>query len=279
MSELIWHRRPELDQPIVIAAFEGWNDAGDAASAAVRHLMDVWQAELFASIDPEEFYDFTTHRPTVRLTAELGREIDWPENSFWSASAPGLGDVVLLIGTEPSLRWRTFCEQVLEVAGAVGARLVVTVGALLADVPHSRPATAFGTAYDSTVIDEFSLDRSMYQGPTGIVGVLHHACTVAGLRSASLWAAVPSYVAEVPSPKAQHALVEHLGEMLGTQIPLADLQARADDYTREISDLVAEDDDTAAYVRHLEETHDRDREATGGLDDLVAELEEYLREQ
>jgi predicted ATP-grasp superfamily ATP-dependent carboligase len=279
VSELIWHRRPELDQPVVIAAFEGWNDAGDAASAAIRHLIDVWQAERFASIDPEEFYDFTTHRPSVRLTAEERREIDWPENTFWSASAPGSGDVVLLIGTEPSLRWRTFCDQVLEVAEATSARLIVTVGALLADVPHSRPATAFGTAYDSGVIDEFNLERSLYQGPTGIVGVLHHACSVAGLRSASLWAAVPSYVAEVPSPKAQHALVERIGEMLGAPISLADLQARADEYTREISDLVAEDADTAAYVRHLEEAHDRDREATGGLDDLVAELEEYLREQ
>ena len=279
MSELIWHRRPELDHPIVIAAFEGWNDAGDAASAAVRHLIDVWQAELFASIDPEEFFDFTTHRPTVRLIAEDRREIDWPENSFWSASAPGAGDIVLLMGTEPSLRWRTFCEQVLEVVGVTGARLIVTVGALLADVPHSRPASAFGTAYDPAVIDEFNLERSTYQGPTGIVGVLHHACTVAGVRSASLWAAVPSYVAEVPSPKAQHALVERIGKMLGTPIPLEDLQARADVYTREISDLVAEDDDTVAYVRHLEDAHDRDREATGGLDELVAELEKYLREQ
>ena len=279
MTSLEWGRRPELNQPIIVAAFEGWNDAGDAASNAVRYLIDRWDAQRFASVDPEEFYDFTSLRPTVRIVSEDRRELDWPENVFWHASPPGAPDVILLLGTEPHLKWRTFCASVIEVATQTRARLVVTLGALLADVPHSRPTSVFGTAYDPTVIEALSLESSRYEGPTGIVGVLHHECAQAGLHSASFWGAVPSYVASVPSPKAQQALVQRVCELLGTESELGDLDDAVAAYDAQIGTLVAEDEGTLDYVRHLEEAHDRDETANGSVDDLVDELERYLRDQ
>lgn len=279
MTALEWGTRPELNQPIIVAAFEGWNDAGDAASRAVRYLIERWGAQRFASIDPEEFYDFTSLRPTVRIVSEECRELDWPENVFWHASPEGSPDIILLLGTEPHLKWRTFCAAVIEVAQQTHSRLVLTLGALLADVPHSRPTSVFGTAYDPTVIDALNLESSRYEGPTGIVGVLHHECAQAGIHSASFWSAVPSYVASVPSPKAQHALVHRICELLGTKLDLADLGDAVNAYDEEIGDLVAEDQDTIIYVRHLEEAHDRDEAANGSVDDLVAELERFLREQ
>lgn len=279
VTALEWGRRPELNQPIIVAAFEGWNDAGDAASNAVRYLIEHWAAERFASLNPEDFYDFTSLRPTVRIVSEDRRELDWPENAFWHASPSGAPDIILLLGTEPHLKWRTFCASVIEVATVTQARLVVTLGALLADVPHSRPTAVFGTAYDPTVIEALSLESSRYEGPTGIVGVLHHECAQAGIHSASFWGAVPSYVASVPSPKAQHALVERMCELLGTELPLHDLDDAVTAYDRQIGTLVAEDQDTVVYVRHLEEAHDRDATANGSVDDLVDELERYLRDQ
>ena len=275
----MWRERPEFIQPIMIVAFEGWNDAGDAASDAVRFLIEQWNARSFASIEAESFFDFTTHRPTVHLGADGERRIDWPENTFWKATPPGAPDVILLSGTEPHLRWRTFCDHVLEVAATTQTRLVLTLGSLLADVPHSRPASVFGTAHDPKVMEALGLERSRYEGPTGIVGVLHDECAGAGINSASLWAAVPSYVAAVPSPKAQHALVHRVCEMLRTEVDDSGLQAEALAYERQISGLVAEDDETVAYVRHLEEVHDREASATGGVDALVDELERFLREQ
>jgi proteasome assembly chaperone (PAC2) family protein len=264
---------------VIIAAFEGWNDAGEAASHAATYLTEAWEAQEFLTIDPESFYDFTVTRPQVRIVDGDIRAIDWPSNSFSLASPDGAPDVVLLRGIEPQLRWRTFCELVVEVAKELDARLVLSLGALLADVPHSRPTPVFGTAYDQTVIGALDLEPSRYEGPTGIVGVLHAECHGHDLHSASLWATVPSYVAAAPSPKAAHALVERVCELLGTELSCDDLCEAGEEYERQISELVAEDPETEAYVQHLEETHDSDESAVASLDELVAEVERYLRDQ
>lgn len=278
VSHLRWISRPVLRQPIVIAAFEGWNDAGEAATQAVAHLAEVWNAQPFAEIDPEEFYDFTTVRPQVRIDDGDLRRIEWPTNRFSHTVSPHRPDLVLLGGVEPQLRWRTFCGQILDVAETIGARLVLTLGALLADVPHSRPTAVFGTAYEARVIEALHLEPSQYEGPTGVVGVLHAEARQRGINSASLWAAVPSYVAAAPSPKAALALVERVGALLGMEIPLGELREAAAAYEAEITELVAEDEDTEAYVRHLEQRHDEERSAVDHADTLVAEVERFLRE-
>jgi proteasome assembly chaperone (PAC2) family protein len=279
VTELLWTHRPQVTQPIVVAAFEGWNDAGEAASSAMSYLVSRWDAEQFAEIDPENFYDFTTTRPQVRISDGDLRVVDWPKNLFSIARPEGGPDVVLLSGIEPQLKWRTFCGIVLEVAQVLEARLVLTLGALLADVPHSRPTSVFGTAYDPHVMEALSLEPSSYEGPTGIVGVLHSECRRLDIHSASLWAAVPSYVAAAPSPKAAHALVDRVCQMLGTELPCDDLVDAGMQYERQISDLVAEDPETEAYVAHLEETHDLDETAVHSVDELVNEVERFLREQ
>ncbi|HYF56770.1 MAG TPA: PAC2 family protein [Salinarimonas sp.] len=193
---------------MVVAAFDGWNDAGEGATGAVRALAEHWYAEPFADIDPEEFFDFTANRPMVRLVDGRSRHIDWPSNAFLAAEVPERpSDVVLLLGTEPGLRWRTFCEQVIEVVRATDARLVVTLGALLSEVPLSRPVRVIGTAEDDDLIARLRLHRSGYEGPTGIVGALHDALRRRGVPSLSLWAAVPTYVSGPASPAATLALV------------------------------------------------------------------------
>jgi predicted ATP-grasp superfamily ATP-dependent carboligase len=213
------------------------------------------------------------------MVGEHERVIDWPENRFHVSRGTDQVDVVLVRGIEPQLRWRTFSEQVLEVATALDARLVLTLGALLADVPHTRPTAVFGTSYDPVVVDALRLEPSRYEGPTGIVGVLHDECRTRGINSASLWATVPSYVASAPSPKAALALVERVGGMLGIDVPIGELLGAAADYERQITDLVSEDEDTVAYVHHLEEQHDRDERAEDNVADLVAEVERFLRDQ
>ena len=276
---LEWIDRPSGEHPVMVAAFEGWNDAGDAATTAVEHLVREWEATTFASIDPEEFYDFTSTRPQVRITAGTTRRIDWPANTFSWARPRGTGGVVLLRGVEPQLRWRTFCEQVLEVASVTGCSMVVTLGALLADVAHTRPTSVFGNAYDAAVMERLGLEPSHYEGPTGIVGVLHAACAAAGLDSASLWAAVPAYVPSVPSPKAALALVERTADLLDTAVGIDALMAPASAYEEQLNRLVEEDDATVDYVRLLEEQHDQDQAAVQSADDMVEEVERFLREQ
>ncbi len=277
MSHVRWATRPALDRPVLVAAFEGWNDAGDAASGATRWLRDRWSAEPFADIDPEEFYDFTSTRPQVRLGQGLQREIVWPVNEFSAAQLPDGGPhVALLMGTEPQLRWRTFCNQVLEVAKAFDARMVVTLGALLAEVAHSRPVSVIGTAYDPAVVQQLGLQHSTYEGPTGILGALHDASRQAGIRSASLWAAVPTYVPAAPSPKATLALVERTASLLEVPLMTTDLELAAAEYERQVSELVAADDETAEYVARLEERYDE-----GDRDDgrsLIEEVERFLRD-
>jgi len=279
-----WLHRPVLRRPTLVAAFEGWNDAGDASTNAVRWLANRFDARRFAALDPEEYFDFTSTPPRVELVDGETRRIVWPEAEFSAAALPGRRDLVLLVGTEPQLRWPSFCRQVVETATTLGVETVITLGALLAEIPHSRPTSVIGTAYDRAVIERLGLHRSTYEGPTGIVGVLHDACQRAGLSSASLWAAVPTYVPGAPSPKAALALIERTAEIIGVPVITTDLEIAAASYERQINELVASDEDTAAYVARLEaevddddspELDDLDDDAQ--VDDLVEEVERFLR--
>lgn len=292
MEHVRWSSRPRLRSPIVIAAFAGWNDAGEAASTAARHLADVWATREFATIDPEEFYDFSSTRPQVRLSDGVHREIVWPANEFSASSVLNSDlDVVVLIGTEPQQRWRTFCQEVLSVATDLEARMLITMGALLAEVPHSRPVSVIGTAADGELIDRYGLQRSRYEGPTGIVGVLHDACGTAGLASLSLWAAVPAYVQGAPSPKAALALVERVSDVLELAIPTTSLEIASAAYEREVDEVVNNDEDLTGYVNRLEamvdsgqpfgddDDDDEEGESADTVDDLVEELERFLRDQ
>jgi len=283
MDHVQWDNRPRLRRPVLIVAFEGWNDAADAASDAARYLSVRWGARPFATIDPEEFFDFSSTRPEARLGDGLRREIVWPTTQFSAASLPDTPhDVVVLVGSEPQLRWRTFCSEVVGVATELQAEMVITLGALLADVAHTRPVRVTGTATDSELVASFGLERSTYEGPTGILGALQDAFRTAEVSSASLWAAVPHYVAATPSPKATLALVHRAAGLLSTRVITADLEQRAVDYERQVTEVVATDDDVSAYVRRLEETADAAGEDPMQLqtgDVLAAELEKFLREQ
>jgi predicted ATP-grasp superfamily ATP-dependent carboligase len=280
LEHIRWRRQPELNRPVLVTAFEGWNDAGDAASTAVRHLGAQWDAEPFATIDPEIFYDFTSTRPQVRLTEEGDRRIDWPENLLTAAKVSDDLHVVTLVGTEPQLRWRTFCSQVTGLARSLDVRMVMTVGALLSEVPHTRPTPVYGASYDPDLTARLGLMPSRYEGPTGIVGVLHAAFADAGLPSASLWAAVPTYVPSAPSPKAALALVERAARMLDVPVDTGDLVDESRSYEEQISQLVEADEESRDYVAQLEAGYDEDGGESveeGGFR-LVAEVEEFLRD-
>ena len=266
---------------MLVAAFRGWNDGAQAASLAASFLAQALEARRFADIDPEEFFDFQATRPHVALEEGLTRRIDWPETVFYHGSIPGTErDAVLALGIEPNLRWRTFSEEIVELAGDFGVELVVTLGALLADVPHTRPAPVTGSATDPKLVEELGLASSRYEGPTGIVGVVHDACRAAELPSASLWAAVPHYASLAASPKAALALCERLAGLLGTQFDLGDLERASEAYEQQVSEAVASDEETEAYVRQLEERRDAlgDELDVPSGESLAAELTRFLRE-
>lgn len=268
MQYVTWSATPRLRNPVLLAAFAGWNDAADAATLAVRYLVNGWQARPFASIDPEEFFDFSVTRPQVRLVNGVTRELVWPANDFHAGSLSGTPtDVVLLLGTEPQLKWRTFCRQITDVATQLNCRMVITLGALLADVPHSRPVSIIGTASDPAMIDRFGLQRSRYEGPTGIVGVLHDACGRIGLPSASLWAAMPAYVPGTASPKGALALVDRAARLVESRVDTTALAVAASRYEREVDELVADDEDLRGYVDRLERAFDRGEGFDDGSDD------------
>lgn len=299
MDTVRWHARPTLHRPTLIAAFTGWNDASDAASTAVRTMIEHWDARPLATVDPEDFTDFATTRPHVRLTGGTTREIIWPTVSAWYASLPG-SDVIFVLGPEPSLRWRTFTEELVDMANEMGVGMVLTLGALLADVSHTRPVNIIGTATEQDLIDRFELRRSRYEGPTGIVGVLSHAFTAAGLPTMSLWAAVPAYASQLPSPKAAHALIERSCGVIGTPVPADVLDDEIAEYDHRVERLVEQDTDLIGYVRRLEAQSDSDDgfgydddqdedddEPIGGeaaidaeeSDLLIEEVEQFLRDQ
>ena len=280
------HAQVEVRDPILIAAFRGWNDAGDAATFAASHLGRVWSAEKTASIDPEEFYDFQAVRPHVRLIEGTTREISWPSNEFFAAKLAGSSkDAIILVGTEPNTHWRKFTSLIVDTADRHQVSLVITLGALLADVPHSRPVPITGTAVDQDLVERLGLVRSRYEGPTGIVGVLHHAFATAGISSASLWAAVPHYLGVTPNPKAALALVRQTTELVGVDADVSALEAASTEYEERVTELVSSDEDVEAYVRLLEERSDErmreeiDPSKVPSGDELAAELERFLRER
>ena len=274
--------RPSLRSPVLISAFRGWNDGGQGASLAGGYLAKTWQAARFAEIEPENFYDFQATRPHVSLVEGQTRHIDWPENAFYHSSIPGLDrDAVLMLGIEPNLRWRTFTGMIVDLARDLGVEMMITLGSLLADVPHTRPSPVTGGATDPELIERLGLQRSRYEGPTGIVGVLHDACNQANIPSVSLWAAVPHYVSLAPSPRAALALCQRLGDILGTTIDVDELEEASSRYSEQVSEAVASDEETAAYVEELEqraEMLEDDEELPSG-ESLAAELTRFLRER
>ena len=255
--ELRIFERPTLERPVLIGAFRGWNDGGQAATLAAGYLARLWGARKFAEIDSELFVDFQATRPMVSLEEGRTRKIEWPENALFRARIPEANrDAVLLIGVEPNYRWRTFSELITELARDLGVELTVTLGALVADVPHTRPSPVTGAATDPQLVDELGLQLSRYEGPTGIVGVLLDACRRAGIPSVSLWAAVPHYVQLAPSPPAAKALCERLASVLGADIDVSELTEAADEYVDQVSQAVATDSETATYVEELEHRAD-----------------------
>src|SRR5436309_8249856 len=255
MHPLRWEYRPDgLRAPALVCAFKGWNDAADAASTALTFVAGTLEARRFATIDPEEFCDFQAQRPQVMLVDGETREIVWPAVELFEARVPRAPrDLILLVGTEPSMRWRTFTGVIVELAEALGTQLVVTLGALLADVPHTRPVSVTGLASDPLLISRLGLSRSSYEGPTGIVGVLHAACQREGLPSASLWAAVPHYIAATPNPKASLALVRKLEGLVGVAVDATELESAASEYERQVNVAVQSDPDVQAFVERLEQ--------------------------
>lgn len=278
---------PQLERPVLIAGFTGWNDAAEASSLAVGTLNDAWEARQFGAFDAEEFLDFQATRPQIALSDGVTRTIEWPENAL-SATAPALQALggrgaVLLSGPEPNFRWRSFCDAVAETAKDLGAEMVVTMGALLADVPHSRPVSVAANSQDSVLVKDLHLSASRYEGPTGITGVLHRVCAEAGLPSVSFWASVPHYLPAVPSAPAALALLQSLSVLLKMDVDTSDLEETAGSYQEQVSVAVSQDADLSSYVQMLEERFDSQVEGgernlpTG--DDLAQELEGFLRDQ
>tara|TARA_Y100001001_G_scaffold159654_1_gene180974 strand:- start:1022 stop:1891 length:870 start_codon:yes stop_codon:yes gene_type:complete len=278
---LIWNvdeMPTDLRSPILIAAFEGWNDAGEASSTAARYVRDHFEAEHVATIDAEDFFDFTVARPNVCIDDNDARQIVWPSTGIYVARIPGSNhDLVCAIGHEPQLRWRTFVDHLAITAEVFGASMVCTLGALLTDVPHSRPTQVYGGTDDEELALRLDLSPSTYEGPTGIVGVLAAGLRDRGVTTASFWASVPAYVSNLPSPKAALALVERLSHLLEVDVPRIGLEIEAASYECQVTELVAEDDGTMEYVEQLEA--DFDEETAEDPDSLVAEVEDFLRNQ
>ena len=290
MAPLTIHSLPQgLRRPVLITAFSGWNDAAEAATTAARYLATSFQAEKFAEIDPEEFYHFGLSRPYVRYKSgsETEREIVWPATEFSVARAAGLSrDVIVAVATEPHLKWRTYCANVLELASRCEATLVLTLGALLAEVPHTRPVRISGSASDPELAAQLGVRPSRYEGPTGIVGVLNIACREQGVATASVWANVPHYVSGIENPKAALALVQRTLALLNLQADLGDLEEASRQYDQNLAEIVAQNAKIKAYVSKLEarDAEEQPAEPAQGSDlppaaELVAEIEQFLRQQ
>ena len=269
---------PHLVDPVMVAAFEGWNDAAGAATGVVDHLIEVWDARVVAVIDPEEFYDFQVNRPLVGSDEQGMRTITWPSTQVYVARPPGsLRDVVLLRGIEPNMRWRQFCAELLACADDLGVRLVVTLGALLAETPHTRPIQLSGSATELDLEDRLTLEPATYEGPTGIVGVLNDACTRLDIPAVSFWAAVPHYLPQPPCPKATLALLGQVEDLLEISIPLGDLPEDSRAWERGVAELAEEDEDVAEYVRNLEESQDTAELPEASGEAIAREFERYLK--
>jgi len=285
VSDVIWNERPVLRRPVLVAAFSGWNDAGDAASAAVEFVSGRFEPSEVARIDPDEFMDFTSVRPTVKLEEGRTRRIDWPSTTISAATvSESEADLAILQGPEPSLRWHRYCDAVVEAARELDASMVITLGSLLADVPHTRPVSVTGIASDASLVDRLGFEHTSYEGPTGIVGVLHHTCAAARLGSVSLWASVPHYVAAAPNPKVALALVRAFEGAAGMVVDASELESAAEDYERQVSAAVASDPEVKAFVERLESAMDEASEDTppGNLpsgDTIASDFQRFLRQR
>jgi predicted ATP-grasp superfamily ATP-dependent carboligase len=290
MQPLIWDRRPDgLRAPAMVCAFQGWNDAGDAASSAVSFLASALDARRFARIDSEEFYDFQANRPCIRFVendrSEIDqREIEWPTVEIFEATAPRAPrDLVLVQGVEPSMRWRAFSSHIVDLAEALGVQVVVSLGALLGDVPHTRPVAMTGHASDAALLERLAIQPSSYEGPTGIVGVLHAICADAGLPSASLWASVPHYVAAAANPKAALALTRRVEGLIGVSVDVSELESAAADYERQVGLAVQSDPDIQAFVERLEQAADSEEQTSPedvpSGDVIAREFQRFLRQR
>ncbi|MGC5025846.1 MULTISPECIES: PAC2 family protein [Tsukamurella] len=272
---------PELDRPVLIAAFEGWNDAGDAASGAVEHLELTWDAKLITEVDSDDFYDFQVNRPIIKQVDGVTRAVEWPSTTLSVCRPPKADrDVVLLRGTEPNFRWRAFCDQLLAIFTELHIDSVVILGSLLADTPHTRPVPVTGAGYDADSAKRFGLEQNRYEGPTGITGVLQDACVRSGFPAVSFWAAVPHYVSQPPNPKATVALLQRVEHALDLAVPLGDLPTRAEAWEASVTEMTEDDEDIADYVRGLEERGDaeaKDVEQHIDADAIAEEFEKYLR--
>jgi len=279
VASLVWNERPQLRRPVLVAAFEGWNDAGSAASQAADWLTSRFGATKVASIDPQEHFDFQSVRPTVELADGVTRDLQWPANEFFAVPTDAR-DLVVLRGIEPNLRWPGFCRDVLDVATETGCEMVVTLGALLADVPHTRPVRITGATTDPDLMARLGLQRSRYEGPTGIVGVLHDTARAANVVSASLWAPVPHYVSTPPNPSATRAILDRLGQLLGTPFQLDELDEESQTWRGRVDEVVSEDSDVRTYVAQLEERYDAEAETdVPSGETLAAEVEQFLRDR
>lgn len=286
MQPLTWEHRPSgLRAPALICAFRGWNDAGEAASAAVSFFSSALEGKRFAWTDAEEFFDYQATRPRIRLVNGVTREIAWPTLEIFEAPVPRAPrDLVLMTGPEPSLRWRSFSALVVELAEALGVQMVVTVGALLAEIPHSVPVPMTGLASDPALIERLGLRGSSYEGPTGVIGALHRACVDAGFPSVSLWASVPHYVAAAPNPKAALALLRKLEGLVGVSVDASTLEQAATDYERQVGLAVQSDPDIQSFVERLEQTAESEEEPMSPEElpsgDIIArEFQRFLRQR
>jgi proteasome assembly chaperone (PAC2) family protein len=284
MQPLRWSYRPDhLRAPALVCGFKGWNDAGDAASSAVSFVGDALGAREFATIDPEDFYDFQATRPRITMTESQTRSIEWPEVKLYEVRIPRAPrDLILLSGHEPSFRWRTFTGLIVELAEAIGVQMVVTLGALLADVPHTRPVSVTGFATDPTLVSRLNLSQSSYEGPTGIVGVVHDACHRAGIPSASLWAAVPHYIAASPNPKASLALIRKLEGLVGVVVDAGELESATAEYERQVNAAIQHDPDIQAFVEKLEAAANEDLPDQFDLpsgDSIERDLQRFLKQR
>lgn len=286
MDHVRWTGRPKLRKPALVCAFKGWNDAGESATAALGFLIDSFDATEVASIDPEDFYDFTAVRPSVRLSEGRTRVIEWPQNKLYAAEVTGADhDLLLFQGVEPSLRWRRFNATLIEMARELGAHVVITLGALLADVPHSRPVPMTGVGSDDELVRRLGFERSSYEGPTGIVGVLQHECSKAGFETVSLWASVPHYVAAAPNPKAALALIRSFEGVAGVAVEARDLEESSEEYERQVSAAVASDPDVRSFVERLEQTVDEVQDTSPppdripSADSIARDFQRFLRQR
>jgi proteasome assembly chaperone (PAC2) family protein len=274
---------PELRSPALVCAFAGWNDAASAASTALEAVAASLDPVVTARIDPEEFYDFQVNRPTIRLVEGQTREIDWPANTLLSVRVPNAErDLVLLSGVEPNLRWRTFADSIVSAAEQLNVEMVVSLGALMADVAHTRPVPITGLASDPELVEQLGMSRSSYEGPTGIVGVVHDACRRHGMTSASLWAAVPHYVAAVPNPKAALALLRRLEGLTGIAVEASELEDAAERFTEQVDQAVSANPEIEELVSNLEASQEEDYEVSQDVpsaDDLAQDFQRFLRQR